>query len=155
MFFVQKDWGECKLYHTQVWFGRFAVFRKAWFLPLEYIYILCIHTGNNIASAEKNILYVEYFIRKSNKSTKKNYPAWLLKRQWNFAHMLCVSTPRRDLWGWFPFFFRRIFWFLVEGGPNFPNNLITDQRPCKKETLRPGLRKGAYKTFATFHSLIL
>ena len=27
------------------------------------------------------------------------------KRQWNFAHVFCVSTPRRDLQGLFPFFF--------------------------------------------------
>ena len=31
------------------------------------------------------------------------------KRQWNFAHMLCVSTPRLNLRGWFPLFFRWIF----------------------------------------------
>ena len=35
------------------------------------------------------------------------------KRPWNFAHV-CVSTPRRDLRGWFPFFFRRIYFWSKE-----------------------------------------
>ena len=36
------------------------------------------------------------------------------KRPWNFAHMLCVSTPRRDLRGWFPLFFGRIYFWSNE-----------------------------------------
>ena len=46
------------LARTQVRFGRYAVFRKACFPTLR----VGIHTGNSIASAEKNI-FGEYFIR--------------------------------------------------------------------------------------------
>ena len=71
-----------------------------------------------------------------------------------FCTHICVSTPRRDLRGWFSFFFRRICFWCKEVQIS---QIILYQLPgpCKKKTVRSGLRKGFYETFATFHSLIL
>ena len=57
---------KCYAYHTQVRFGRYAVFRKECFLPLEYIY-----TGKNIASAKKKTFYTTVNYNNQQKHTKK------------------------------------------------------------------------------------
>ena len=55
-----------RLILTQVWFGRYAVFRQACFLPLE---CMC---WKYIASAEKTY-FIEYFCsNKQQKHTNKN-----------------------------------------------------------------------------------
>ena len=79
-----------------------------------------------------------------------------LRRRWNCAHMLCVSTPRRDLRGWFPHSFRRIYFWSKEVQISQIIIYLNKGR-AKKKTVqrRSGLIKGKYKTFATFHSLIL
>ena len=52
-------------YRIQVWFGRYAVFRKACFTPLQYI-----HTGNSIASAEKTFQRI-FYSKNQEKHTKE------------------------------------------------------------------------------------
>ena len=47
---------------------------------------------------------------------------FLRNRPWNFAHVFYMSIPKPDLWGdFFSFLFRRKY--LVQGGPNFQNNI--------------------------------
>ena len=156
--------------------GRYTVsrFRSLWLLEsafhaftfrgLDYLcsfimfLVFYIHATLNCQMANEIIIWARTQVRLEGCTTQNtrfrhkrlNVHADF-KRVWNFAHILCVSTPRRDLRGWFPFFFCRMF--LVLWGPNFPNNLITDQRPCKKKIVRSGLRQGSYTTFATFRTI--